>query len=64
MWERRDEITVKEAVDYAFRGVKLAAMKRRFTDDERRVLAEAVAKHIARCCWQVWHDKPGMHSCP
>jgi hypothetical protein len=31
MWERRDKKAVKEAVSYAFRSVKLAAMKRRFT---------------------------------
>jgi hypothetical protein len=64
MWERRDEKTVKEAVNYAFRSVKLASMKRCFTDEERRIVTEAVVRHIDRCGWEVWHDVPPMHSCP
>jgi hypothetical protein len=64
MWVRRDEKTVKEAVNYAFPSVKLASMKRRFTDEEPRALTDAVIQHISRCGWEIWHDVPPMHSCP
>jgi hypothetical protein len=44
--------------------VELACLKRRFTDEERRVLTEAVVQHISRCGWEIWHDVPPLHSCP
>jgi hypothetical protein len=64
MFERRSDEHVREAVGYALRGVKLAALKRRFTDDERRAISEAVVKHLNLCRWEVWHDLPKLHSIP
>jgi len=64
MWQRRDELAVKEAVAYALRGVKMASLKRRLSEDERRYLADAVVRHFALCQWEVWHDRPPDHSIP
>jgi hypothetical protein len=34
--------------------LKLAAIKRRFTEDERREIGKAVAAHFEQCGWQVF----------
>jgi hypothetical protein len=47
---------------YAVRRLKLAAIKRRFTEEERREIGNAVAAHFEQCGWQVFYDRKEMHS--
>lgn len=47
---------------YAVRRLKLGAIKRGFTEDERREIGKAVAAHFEQCGWQVFYDRKGMHS--
>jgi hypothetical protein len=55
---------VREAVGFALRGVKLAALKRRFTNEERHAISQAVVQRLNLCRWEVWHDLPRLHSIP
>jgi hypothetical protein len=47
---------------FAVRRLKLAAIKRRFTEDERWEIGKAVAAHFEQCGWQVFYDRKRMHS--
>lgn len=61
--ERVPDSSVNTSFDFALRKVMLPALKRRrFTSDERVMIAQALTAYFALCGWQVWHEDRVGHS--
>ena len=54
--------TVRFTVDFSLRKVKLPALRRRLTDEERESLVAAIMAHLDLCGWTVWRERREWHS--
>ena len=52
------------SIFYALGQQKLVGIKRRLTDEERRVLTQAVMDHFKLSHWQVMREPVALHSAP
>ncbi|HEY2068259.1 MAG TPA: hypothetical protein VGG48_01795 [Rhizomicrobium sp.] len=48
---------VRSALDFSLRKVRLEALRRRLTPEERDKLTQAITQHLQLCGWSVWHEE-------